>query len=395
VPPIRYCEARVHHRMGGRVYLNRHAGRVSLPVPDDVNGSKESLLLPTLSWLTFTLSGGVLVWDVRDSKLLLNFFGGIQPATVSFSHNGRFLACGATSQEVYLWKESHVGDALHQRVAPNIDMRIRPLLSPNGESIIALSPSTVQLWCTTDPTPSISSVQTQLVEQSNYITEFSPDETLAAVAPFEGRTVTVLDLKSGNPRLTIDTGMKVLCLRITGSTIVVIGEGKVVTWNLPAEGCTLNVRANVNVSVRTTMFDYLTPCPIFPRHPPRRYTSVSPDLNRVATAERTLGMIVYDVPTGKRLASTPAEGPIPWSTPDGRDVWCEWRRFPTAEGWSIVEDRETGLTRLEPLEPTVPPSGGLPWRSPLGYGVTPDGWVLSTQPQREATFMVTSSLEVG
>lgn len=354
----------------------------SFPAPDGIKDSKEHLFLPSLFRLAFTPQNAVLVWDVRDSKYLLNFMG-IHPTKLSFSTDGRFLACGATSHEVYLWKESPTGYTLHQRVAFNIHRYVKPLLSPNGESIIAFSQTTIQLWNTTDPTPSLSSVQTQFIEPSSYIMDFSPDKTLAVVAPLEGNIATVLDLKSGDPRLIIDTGMKVLCLRITGSTIVVVGEGKVITWNLPAAGGVLNARANVNDSVRTTTFDYLPPCFIFPRAIPVLYTSISPDLNRIAVAERSVGLSIYDVATGKHLAhDPPAEGPVPWFTPDGRDVWCAGYLTRTVEGWSIIEDSETDLVRLEPLGPTAHPSGGPPWRSSLGYEITPDGWALNPSGKR-------------
>ena len=354
----------------------------SLPAPDDINNSRALLFLPSLSRLAFTLTDAVLVWGARDSKLLLKFLG-IQSTGMSFSPDGRFLACGVTSQEVYLWKESHTGYALHQRVALNVPYAVRPLLSPNGESIVGFGQTTIQLWNTKDPTPSLSSVQTQFVERSNYIVEFSPDGVLAAVAQLEGNTVTVLDLNSGDPQLIIDTGMKVLCLRITGSTVVVVGEGKVVTWNLPAEGRAINTRANVDDSFRTTTFDYLPPSFMLPRAPPRLYTSVSSDLNRIAVAEGSVGLSIYDVASGKHLArDTRAEGPIPWFTPDGREVWCKGPLHRTVAGWTVTEDKETDLISLEPLGPTAHPPGGLPWNSSLGYEITPSGWVINPSGRR-------------
>ena len=354
----------------------------SLPIPDDTKDSRESLFLPSLSRLAFTLTDAVLVWSARDSKLLLNFLG-IQPTGVSFSPDGRFIACGAASREVYLWKESPTGYALHQRVAVNIHIGIKPLLSPNGKSIIAFSRTTIQLWSTKDPTPSLSNIQTQFVERSNHIMEFSPDGMLAAVAQLEGNTVTVLDLKPGDPRLIIDTGMKVLCLRMTGSTIVVVGEGKVVTWNIPVVGLALDARANVNDSFRTTTFDYSPPCFIFPRPPPSLYTSISPDLNRIAVAERSVGLNIYDVTTGKHLAHGPrAQGPIPLFTPDGREVWCAGLVYRTVERWSIIEDGETNLLRLELLGEIAHPPRGLPWKSSHGYVITPEGWVLNPRGKR-------------
>jgi WD40 repeat protein len=52
----------------------------SLPAPDDI-GSEECLFLPTRSRLAFILNRkAVLVWDARDSKLLLNFASNERPS---------------------------------------------------------------------------------------------------------------------------------------------------------------------------------------------------------------------------------------------------------------------------------------------------------------------------
>ena len=69
---------------------------------------------------------------------------------------------------------------------------------------------------------------------------------------------TVFNVKSGDPWLNIDTGTRILELRLTESTIVV-GDGKVVTWNLPAEDHPINTRLNINDSVHTTVFDFAGP----------------------------------------------------------------------------------------------------------------------------------------
>ena len=357
----------------------------SLPAPDDVNRSKESLFLPTLSRLAFTLQSAVMVWDAQDSKFLLNFLGADKPANMSFSLDGRFFACGTAGWEIYLWRESPVGYALHQRDISNICGFTSPLLSPSGESTTALNYSTIQLWRTEDPTtsPSPSSIPTQ--PAANFILEFSPDETSAAVVRLRETMATVLDLKSGDPRLVVDTGMTVLGLRVTGSAVVVVGEGKVVTWNLPVSGdWALDVNTDINDSVRIACFDYSAPpCP-----PLVHYASVSPDVNRIAVTRCTVrlceGLGIYDLSTGKCLAATTTQGFMPWFTPDGREVWCiedvAFRRKTT--GWTITEDIESGLAKLERLGPTGDPSGGFPWRSPRGYKVTRNGWVVSASGKR-------------
>ena len=165
------------------------------------------------------------------------------------------------------------------------------------------------------------------------------------------------------------------------NTIVVVSEGKVVAWNLPAEGCALNIRANIDDSVWTTMFDYaarlddlLVPL-----------ISISPNSNYLAAAwvpsRGDLDLNIYDTSTGKRLTGTTTPGYMPWFTPDGREVWC---RIPDGSvgGWTIIGDVESGLAVLEPLGPTARPLGGSPWQSSRGYVVMCSEWVLNSSGER-------------
>ena len=130
----------------------------SFPTPDNINCGEhyetEYLFLPTLSRLAFILRDTVSVWDAQASKLLLNFRGDVrstgflgsdQSTDMSFSPDGRFFAYLAIGVGIHLWKDSPAGYMLHQIVKPASHTFISPLLSPNGESIIAFSDSTIQL----------------------------------------------------------------------------------------------------------------------------------------------------------------------------------------------------------------------------------------------------------
>ena len=365
-------------------FTSMHAptGIKSLPGPDDINCSEECLFLPTLSRLAFTFQGAALVWDAQDSKLLLKSPNTDYPTRMTFSSDGRLFAYGTTRGKIYLWKESPTGYVL-QKVIPNPDGFTGPLLSPNGESIIIPDNMTIQLLRIADPTPSVPSVPTQPTEKTSFIVEFSPGETLAAVVRLEGNTATVLDLESGDPRLIIDAGMKIHGLRVTESTVVIVGEGKVVTWNLPAENSALNPRASITDSVQTTLFDYSAPPNSDPRPVP--CTSISPDLDQVAVAWDTLGkyegLNVYDLSTGKCVMGTATKGYMPWFTPDACEIWCR-SLGDSAEGWAIMEDAESDLLELESLGPTAHPLGGLPWRSPRDYQVTHSGWIADSSRSR-------------
>ena len=210
----------------------------SFPAPDGI-GSGESLFLPTRSRLAFILDGAVMVWDIRDSKTLLNFVDDNRPVGLSFSSDGRFFACGTTGQEIHhLWKESPTGYVLHRKIVSSIldSSWFSPdenptilLLSPNGESIIASKRPETQLWRTTDPVISLHSVPAQPVTQTRFILEFSRNGSLATVARLEDNIITIVDLRSGDTRLIIDASTSIWSLGVAGNTIVVVGEGGIIT----------------------------------------------------------------------------------------------------------------------------------------------------------------------
>ena len=189
-----------------------------------------------------------------------------------------------------------------------------------------------------------------------------------------GNVVKILDLRSGDLRLTINTGMRVKCLGVAGDTVVVVDEGKIVTWNLPGGDRALN--ASINDSVRTVMFDGRS----------FKSLSISPDLSRImATVEGFRQNVpdpgIYDVPTGKCLEHILFFDSYLRFTRDGREVWVTSQRA-SKDGWEIIEGGVSGATELKPLEETLYPSRTFLWHSIHGYKVTDDGWVLSPTRKR-------------
>ena len=203
-----------------------------------------------------------------------------------------------------------------------------------------------------------------------------------ATARMEDDTATVFDVKSGVPRLIIDTGMEIYGLRAAGNNIVVVDTEKVVAWDLPPGDHVLDARVNVNDSVWTIIFDH-------PR--PRGLSlpvSISPDLKYIAAVEwqepPNSSLNIYDVATGKRLANVEPQAALqmPWFTPDGREVWCSRFYGDLPTGWAIVRDSESSFHKLEELEPTQHPQGGYPWEPSHNCKVTGDGWILGSSKKR-------------
>ncbi|KAF9644494.1 YVTN repeat-like/Quino protein amine dehydrogenase [Thelephora ganbajun] len=350
----------------------------SLPLPDN---SPHDLyprsFHPALSRLAFTHSERIFVWDARHAKFLLSE-GALRPDWISFSSDGRFFVYGTDeteASEIYLWEESPTGYILHRKL--NCERRISELLiSPTGESIFVSGVWAVQIWRTMDSSTSFSRRRAD----KRFVLEFSPDEMLVALTRLEDKTITVLDLKSGDPLSIIDTGMEVYGQRAAGSTIVAVGREKVVTWDLPARDHVHNAKVNVNDSIRTATIGCLR---TIPWSRPLKFASISPDLHRIAIAEDN-SLHLHDVPTGKCLGTVFADvgrGTRPWFTSDGREVWYITDRGKT-NGFMIVEDSESGVIKLKGLESTRQRSNMPPWLSSRGYKIMSDGWILGSSGKR-------------
>ena len=346
----------------------------SPPTPNGFNPSNKYLFIPSPSRLAFILDQAVLVWDVQNSKPLLNSVDITMPSKMSFSSDGCFFICKTKGLEIYLWKESPTGYILYKK----FQSEGYGLLAPTGQSIIVFYASTLELWCTIDLTTSPSNALVQTHQpSSHFVLGFSPDRSLVGSARSRGNTATVLNLKSGVTQLIVDTGMEIYGLGVTGSTIIVVGNEKIITWNLPVGNCIPNVRANTSDSVQTTTFNHSLPIKLLQMHS----ASVSPDSNQILIMGKAVGteagLNIYDVSTGKHLAGTFLPSSTPWFTPNGHEIWS-WSSPREEVGWAIVKDSESNVTKLVPLDPTQSPLGGYPWESSYGYQVTDDGWVLDS-----------------
>ena len=185
---------------------------------------------------------------------------------MSFSPDGHFFICigdGLDDHacEIHLWRESPAGYVFHQRfVMPNSNYPLsilRLLTSPNGGSIIGFSSENLQPWHTADSSTSLSivSVQTSKEDNKDFIVKFSPDNVLAAVVQWEDEMITVLDLKSYISWPIINAGMKVYGVRIIGTNITAVGNGKGITWSLSTKEHIPDLRADITNSFQAIAFN--------------------------------------------------------------------------------------------------------------------------------------------
>ena len=363
----------------------------SLPIPDGTTDARRFLFLPALSRLAFVLGDTIQVLDLGASKRLLESELMLAPQILlidnpcgSFSSDGRFFAYMNTGGEVYVWEESPAGYLLHQQLQfLTRSSLLGPQLSPNGDSIIVPLNREIHRWYTRDQVLSLPSVSTEDSGRHLFTLSFSPDGKLAAFARRQGNIVTIIELKSGERKLHIDTDVEIGCLGMTGGTVIVVGKDSIVTWNLPGGDCTFN--ASINDIVRTTVLNQSLPSRGLGMP---QYMSTSPDLSRVVFVMETLrsfgyGLEVYDLPSGSRLARIKTHNLLrPQFTQDGREVWAAGGSYSgRGEQCEIIEDSESGAIELK-LQRTHRRRSGVFRESSRGYSVTDGWWVLSPSQKR-------------
>ena len=359
----------------------------SMPVPDGIARVDCFLFHPALSRLAFHLKDTVNIWDAKASKLLLkcddlkiyaaSFSETLSPLTGSFSSDGHFFAYMKTTKEVHIWKESPTGYVLYQCLPFPLNILILwPHLSPNGKSIIVPLTSTIHRMDTRNQISCDLSIST---DYHNILLDFSPNENLAAFAQQQDNIVTILDLKSGEPRSIINVGIEIDCLGITGDTIVVVGREKAITWNLSGGNHTAN--ASINESMQTVTLNYQLS---FLQLIEPSCVSISPDFNHIVVLKCHLDLMyleVYDALTGRFLAKIQTEFfGRPYFSPDGCSIWAS-NVGSYGQQYKINKDGETGHICLEAVE-AESPSMVPPWKPPYGYEATEDGWVLSPTQKR-------------
>lgn len=346
-------------------------------------------LLPALSRLAIVRRGRFLVWDGRNSDSLLHCVDIQCRPSASSSSDGRFIACPTTGSEIYLWKESPTGYTPHGILTSS--GWSDPLLSPNGESILVSGDHLIQLWRTNSLATPPSDISTRGPQHTrNFVLDFSPDGQLAVFARLGGNRVTVIDLGSGVLQLAINTGMEVCGLRATRNLVVVIGDKRTITWNLPAEDFTPDTTVDVEDSTLTVNLDGRGP-----RGGSVIAASISNDLRHIALLLDNsfllpLEIEIYSGSTGEWLGrglippEQPVTGDALWFAPDGRNVWCAVGSG-EAGVWTI-NDEDPNSTEMvccdgSAVGPQHPPEG-YPWGSSRGYRVTDDGWVLGPDGKR-------------
>ena len=345
----------------------------SLSTPDNFS-IEEVVLLPTLSQFAFISEGKVTVWDAQNQKILLESADVEAPRALSFSPDGHFFLCGTNGPVFHLWKKSPNNYIYCQKFGSNTG-QATPIISPNRQSIISFQSSLLQLWATKSPTqyPVIPSHEFGIIQ---FLIEFSPSESLVAIADQSGNTATILDLKSGNPLLAIDTGTEICGMVMTDHNVIIVDAGGITMWDLSMADHTSDGRAIIGQSTQTTPLN-----PPFPRR--SSLACLSSDFNYIAVTEGDWNytMYIYSMHTGERLVKAETNKWLPGFAPEKHVVWCA-DGYGEVEQWSIIQEDSFHTAQLKRLENNEESQCGLPWCSEYGYQVTGDGWVLGSGGER-------------
>ena len=340
--------------------------------PNDITWAKFHPASYRLTLIPIGVTGIILVWDAWASKFLLHDTGVKCLGSMAFSSHGHFFLCTTTPSAVHLWNESPIGYTHSKSFAPSArDSKL--LLSPNGESLITFHPSTIVLWDIKGFSSSSSSVLTPPPDSSPFLLEFHPDRPLVALARKKDKTVMVFDLKPGAPELTIDTSIKVYGLRPIGNSVVVVGDEKAITWDLPGGDPLPGARMNIGDSIRSINF-----------HGPSNArvvaAAISPNLQYIALSYLKEGsgfLDVYCTSTLRKLHDTVFASALRF-VPGGHDICCASQR--RAEVFTISQGALSCLTRE--VANVEDGSCGSPWGSSPGYQVTHDRSILGAGGKR-------------
>ena len=354
----------------------------TLSVPNEISGAKTYLFLPALSRLAFTFRDTIVIWDAKTSKVLLNFKPFPHHSHFNESHHfyeavfssdGHFFTYLTSDCKVYLWKESPKGYLLHQNLTISGNkVYPKPYISPDGGSCIVVIDSMIHLWYTEDQILFCNHIQNKFP----FTLGISPQNKWAAFTQNRTKAVTILHLQSGDSQWVIYTDMEVKHLGLTERTIVIAGDNKAATYNLPARNPAYNTRVAISGGVHVINLENVN-----------RLLSISPNLNYIACQAKgsnSCMLEIYELSTGRHTANAtlPAEIHKAWFTPDGHTLWV--RHYDDRlSGRKIILASESGVTKLEPLESHVCPPRGPSWElSTCGYQIVDDAWVLGPNDKR-------------
>ena len=270
--------------------------------------------------------------DIRHSGCLLEEKDNL--TSPEFSPDGRFFAA-SNSLGTYTWKYTsggyvQQGGSLFRRDHGISTREISLHFSPTSSSILAQRRNFLQLRRSDDP-PATSQAHVKRAA-------ISRSGAHIATAYKGERIVTIIDVPSQTPSQLIDTGMEIQGLVITGSVLVVAGEGTVKAWLLTEEGTVDGVFGDKRADHNDSIWSITT------SHWVMDFT-----VRGQVGVVRSNDPFIYHTKTGDILDhdSKPEDEPGSWNTFLGRSDMLQHRsrshyKAPSEDGWLVSYDTMRG-----------------------------------------------------
>ena len=267
---------------------------------------------PVSSHASFVSSGGIVILNVQDSKVLFQSKGAgtLYRSSGQFSHDGQFCACGTMGGEVCILENTSTGYVPRSRLRPRLSWSGFSW-SPTSISIMCWGASVIQLLHPDNCLSPTSANLAKHVPHTDRLVVYSEDWTYIIIAQRGGGKITVLD-PFGTTQQSIDTNVSIKDIKIVGDTIFVIDgvRNRLSSWRLITGG---QVNNNCGVERENRAFNIRMPSPL----------ALSSDGSQVAFAVEGAAFL-YDVQAQVVLGDLITDGNqvtyIQFS-PDGSQLW--------------------------------------------------------------------------
>jgi len=182
---------------------------------------------PTTHRVSIPSRNKLRVFDIQNSKLLLDSTGFCNSFSNCFSSDGSLLAA-YHEMSVHIWKYASGCYTLWREFQFG-DMSTPLQFSPTLSSILGCCENILQVW-------RLHELPTTPKTYYHQLMGLSRSGTHVATAHKLENTVTITDLVAQSPPQFIDTDVEIDELFLTGNVLLVAGSGEIVAWLLTEEG---------------------------------------------------------------------------------------------------------------------------------------------------------------
>jgi len=191
---------------------------------------------PVSFHVSFVSVGKIVILDAQDSKILFQPEGTKTSYTTAgyFSHDGSFCACGISSGELCIWKNTSTGYMLWSSLRPRFSW-YQFSWSPTSVTILCCSSNTIQLLHPDNCPSPISPKVAKHGEYTDHLVAYSADQTHIIIGQPEGGLITALDLL-GTMQQSFSIDAMIRDIKIVDNMIFVVEGNRLSSWHLAIGG---------------------------------------------------------------------------------------------------------------------------------------------------------------